>query len=74
VRANFADQTNIATSYGAGLKSYEHEANARLIAAAPELLEELKALRDHPDLYPRAETKLWDRVETAIAKAEGNGQ
>ena len=44
----------------------EHEANARLIAAAPELLEAAKAVakwlgRDIDD---------WDSLRTAIAKAE----
>jgi hypothetical protein len=47
------------------------EQAAHLIAVAPELLEALKALGVHPDIYPRAESKLWDRVEAAIAKAEG---
>jgi len=47
----------------------EHEANARLIAAAPELLRVLKlaknALANHPD------AELWQGLESVIAKAEG---
>jgi len=46
------------------------EANARLIAAAPEMLEALKAVTDsninRPDLVP-----MWKKVYDAIAKAEG---
>jgi len=42
------------------------EANARLIAAAPELLEALRHLREH-GVSPRA----WDMLNAAIAKAEG---
>ncbi len=49
-------------------------ANARLIAAAPELLEALKAVvdsavpnpRDHPTMFPA-----WDLAKRAIAKVEG---
>ena len=46
------------------------DANARLIAAAPELLEALEALigADGPD-YIRS--KYWDMARAAIAKARG---
>ncbi len=51
----------------------EREANARLIAAAPELLEALKmaleALTEDSNAQVRLETAGW--VEAAIAKAEG---
>lgn len=46
---------------------YDCEANARLIAAAPELLEALEALIPHW----RGDAKLFDRACDAIAKAKG---
>ena len=47
----------------------EEDANARLIAAAPELLAALKALIAEPDLKPWSEE--WDQAHSAVAKAEG---
>ena len=47
----------------------ENEANARLIAAAPELLEALKELTGH--INERFSGGVWDRARAAIAKAEG---
>lgn len=51
------------------------EANTRLIAAAPELLEALKAMlalvKDHPDFQGRQHIGLGIQVTNAIAKAEG---
>ena len=49
----------------------QQEANARLIAAAPDLLEALKWVQravvdDSPDM--------WASISSAIAKAEGNKQ
>lgn len=54
----------------------EHEANARLIAAAPEMLEALKAVRAADDTHRLAEIPGMPRivrivVDAAIAKAEG---
>lgn len=54
----------------------EQLANARLIAAAPELLEALKALIDNVGIcicYDESERecKAWEMAEAAIAKAEG---
>ena len=46
------------------------EANARLIAGAPELLEGLKLLMDDY-LIEFGETEMYLRAKTAIAKAEG---
>lgn len=51
----------------------EAEANARLIAAAPDLLAALEALYDHPSYtaLDDDELALWDAAKTAIAKAKG---
>lgn len=55
----------------------EHDANAHLIAAAPELLEALKACKDFLDGVPRPSgirihlDELSDTAEQVIAKAEG---
>jgi hypothetical protein len=53
----------------------EGEANARLIAAAPDLLAALDALRaavkDHPALQGREYVGLGIQVNNAIAKAKG---
>ncbi len=49
------------------------EANARLIAAAPELLEALKTLVYLPDFPPGGKDQVdaaWEAAKTAIAKAE----
>lgn len=50
----------------------EVEANARLIAAAPELLDTLRRLVDvlNDDLDPE-QCAVWDAAVAAIAKAEG---
>jgi hypothetical protein len=48
----------------------ETEANARLIAAAPDLLEALKAIMSDRFNGPDSEP-IWRRAEAAIAKAEG---
>jgi hypothetical protein len=44
-------------------------ANARLIAAAPEMLEALKAL---VETIPHADHGIWEKARAIIAKAEGN--
>jgi hypothetical protein len=50
----------------------ENQANARLIAAAPELLHCLKVILDHTDGDEMLEAQLHlDFVRAAIAKAEG---
>lgn len=48
------------------------DANARLIAAAPELLDALQAMVDHygPD-HSTLQSTPWDRARAAIAKARG---
>ncbi len=46
--------------------------NARLIAAAPELLQALKRLRDLPiECSQQEDNAAWDEAHAAIAKAEG---
>ena len=62
---------------------YEVRANARLIAAAPELLEALEqariainvlddsALGRHPEIGYSFKSELLNRIDTVIAKAKG---
>lgn len=47
------------------------EANARLISAAPDLLEALQNLENDDGSIPK---HAWDMVQNAIAKAIGNKQ
>lgn len=49
----------------------EAEANARLIAAAPDMLEALKVLR--VEAYKGERTDLLEIIDPVIAKAEGRG-
>jgi hypothetical protein len=51
--------------------SDEDEANARLIAAAPDLLEALRRLLDSGDVRDAAEKGALAAARAAIAKAEG---
>lgn len=52
------------------------DANARLIAAAPDLLEACQALIAHCDKNPPMGDSLWSvqQIRTAIAKATGDAQ
>ena len=56
-------------------KSRENGANARLIAAAPDLLEALEYINDNLDLYHGASEKVqadgYALMKSAIAKARG---
>lgn len=64
----------VATVYiGHTLGDSESQANASLIAAAPDLLEALKALRDHAvdDTDDRRLSEAVANADAAIAKAEG---
>ena len=47
----------------------EREANARLIAAAPDLLAALEAMRDDPTIKAVCRSPLWAQMVDAIAKA-----
>ena len=75
VRAGFAGERGICSTYGAGAKSYECAANARLIAEAPETLDALKGLLwavtgfgDFEAQYPEEYAK----ARAAIARATGD--
>jgi hypothetical protein len=56
-----------------GTGAPENEANARLIAAAPELLEALTRLRDcySSSHSPSTRQSCWDQAIAAISKATG---
>ena len=67
-----SDDTHSFVAYVDGsqdLNSGEAEANARLIAAAPEMLEALESVRER--LRGMQEDPLLDKVHTAIQKARG---
>lgn len=52
---------------------YEVEANARLIAAAPDLLEACKAfVAAYTDTEHAEQETVWQQAVTAIARAEGS--
>ena len=53
-----------------GFTDEEEEANAHVIAAAPDLLEALKILAKLGESHG-AEGVYWDKARAAIAKAEG---
>lgn len=65
----------LASRQTAQMTGAEASANARLIAAAPELLEALKEVRDRffpVDQPERDRDLMWERVNAAIAYAEGS--
>lgn len=74
VRAGFAGERNICIDYGAGLKSYEAAANARLIAAAPDMIELLRECSDFIDRggdEPEVGQLLSQRIKALCASFEG---
>ena len=70
---NVADKTRIVIGVIATtFESYSGEANARLIAAAPDLLEALKEMLDgHEDACTGYGEGAADKARAAIAKATG---
>ena len=74
--------TMICTLSQTGKKSGTQLANARLIAAAPELLAELHSVRvqleaqalgySASEIWPHVRTEIVRRISDAISKAEGN--
>lgn len=67
------DEENVTTVVEA--ISYGSEANAKLIAAAPELLEALEIAYSMAGLFNRDSDDVWvsakNKIEAAIAKARG---
>lgn len=50
----------------------EAEANARLISAAPDMLEALELVFNEMDLKTKSQFNCFDKVKRAIAKARGD--
>ena len=78
-----ADQLTVAYVDRAGVRDrQEIEANARLIAAAPDLLSELHSVRvqleaqslgySASEIWPHVRTEIVRRISDAISKVEGN--
>ncbi len=75
----FGGDRNFACVFNEWKDEENQEANARLIAAAPELLEALAALLDLNDnysyfggeIYRDRIDRAWDNARAAIAKARG---
>lgn len=67
------DDLKVCSMYRGGILQAdgEQEANARLIAAAPDLLEALKALADRVDRFTFDGGKEQDAARAVLAKAEG---
>lgn len=59
----------IAVAYGATAE--EADANAKIIAAAPDLYAALQAIRDSPQFRDRLENGIQQMVHAALAKARG---
>ena len=70
-----AGETFIRSSDGANVSrvgaATNMRANARLIAAAPDLLAALKAVCSHGTREPQQISSDWDAARAAIARAEG---
>jgi hypothetical protein len=67
------DAIEIMCALGSRASLAEHEANARLIAAAPDLLEALEAVRDNNrgGVTGQRAREAWVKANAAIAKALG---
>lgn len=74
-RVGPADNEFFDVAYSSGNSNAESESNARLIAAAPEMLDVLKALVDRCNHLGSTDQVtgevFYDMVRAAIAKAEG---
>ena len=57
----------------ASVNPMDREANARLIAAAPDLLEALREVIEYLPLKPHVNSA-YNRAQVAIAKAEGEAE
>jgi hypothetical protein len=70
---DYSDVASMVTETVSGERIAVQEANARLIAAAPELLEALRLCYDHCRLYfPEVEhNNVGEAVRSALAKATG---
>ena len=63
---------DVVTVYGGGVETESREANARLIAAAPDLLEALsRAVHSYDGVPPRHHPAWFDEARAAIARARG---
>lgn len=75
--ANFHQTGRIVTEYGeneiADLQQHQRH-NAQLIAAAPDMLTELKRIQTELSEHGNADAELVSRLERIIAKAEGNNE
>ena len=66
------DSTMHLALFDDGIRGENREADARLIAAAPELLAALREMCDRWDpASARPDRRIWDAAMAAIAKAEG---
>ena len=68
---NWSVQTDSGMTIVCGDDTQETEANARLIAAAPEMLAALKDLWGWEDVIAEWDKELHGQMRAAIAKAEG---
>jgi hypothetical protein len=72
---HFADGNAIAVVHNGGAGATEStpetvEANARLIAAAPDLYAALKEIMEHPAAFSDGAQRLWTQAIDALAKVE----
>jgi hypothetical protein len=67
------DDDQTLKAYGGHLvcESAKHKPNAHIIAAAPDLLAALEAMRDHPTIRAVCPSPLWAQMVNAILKARG---
>jgi len=66
-----ADSTMRFALFDDGVRSEHPEADARLIAAAPDLLEALHEARQCLLVWSPVDAAIFEKIDAAIAKAEG---